>query len=270
MKRKTNLHFFDISSNIEELPENELFELKGGYSDGTIDGGDLEEVEVTPPDRDEPEDDWGTDDPWNDQEDPWDGQEGDWGDNDGGGSVDNTEDESSKDEGPWKRDSKGKIIATPTNRMTHNNDYPNTTLIMTEHKIEANDGTKITVYRVDTVVDTKTGEHRLPTQAEKSNCFGLAFADGNYWMGVDDKLTPNINEGNDLEKLIDKFYEKTVERDATVVLVDNGTIYHAGIINDDGTYTGKGGTSPEQTYDSIDDFRGELYTSGELVYYKQK
>lgn len=28
MKRKTNLHFFDISSNIEELPENELFELK--------------------------------------------------------------------------------------------------------------------------------------------------------------------------------------------------------------------------------------------------
>ncbi|WP_293925652.1 hypothetical protein [Sphingobacterium sp. UBA6320] len=70
MKRKTNLHFFDISSYIEELPENELFELKGGYSDGTIDGGDLEEVEITPPDRDEPEDDWGTDDAWDDQEDP--------------------------------------------------------------------------------------------------------------------------------------------------------------------------------------------------------
>lgn len=91
MKRKTNLHFFDISSNIEELPENELFEFKGGYSDGTIDGGDLEEVEITPPDRDEPEDDWGTDDPWDDQEDPWDEPEDDWEDHGGGG--DNNEEE---------------------------------------------------------------------------------------------------------------------------------------------------------------------------------
>lgn len=91
MERKTNLHFFDISSNIEELPENELFELKGGYSDGTIDGGDLEEVEITPPDRDEPEDDWGTDDPWDDQEDPWDEPEDDWEDHGGGG--DNNEEE---------------------------------------------------------------------------------------------------------------------------------------------------------------------------------
>jgi len=33
MKRRPILNFFDISSNVEELPKNELFKLKGGYSD---------------------------------------------------------------------------------------------------------------------------------------------------------------------------------------------------------------------------------------------
>ncbi|TYR31242.1 hypothetical protein FXV77_21350 [Sphingobacterium phlebotomi] len=79
MKRQPILDFFDISSNVEELPRNELFRLRGGYSDGTIDGGELPGVDVPPPpgspDPDDDPWDWGGDDP----HDGWDDENSDMG-----------------------------------------------------------------------------------------------------------------------------------------------------------------------------------------------
>lgn len=80
MRKSNTLDFFDISCDLEILPENELFKIKGGNSDidhweeiDPVDvireGNDEEEEEETP---------WDQDDSWENEE-PWDG---DWTDND--------------------------------------------------------------------------------------------------------------------------------------------------------------------------------------------
>lgn len=71
---KTNIDFFDVSSLLEEVSEQEALTLKGGDSDIAWEN-ELEEVEIVAPGGDEdwdpydPEDDWENewdDDPWED------------------------------------------------------------------------------------------------------------------------------------------------------------------------------------------------------------
>lgn len=84
MKRKQALNFFDISSNIRDLPKNELLTLKGGYSDIAW-WDEIDNVDVYPPDNSDPwggNDDfpWGGNDPWDD-----DSYDKDYWENIGGG-----------------------------------------------------------------------------------------------------------------------------------------------------------------------------------------
>ncbi|GHE28991.1 hypothetical protein [Sphingobacterium griseoflavum] len=90
MNRKPTLNFFNINDHIEDLPVNELFKLKGGNSDDTIDGGELEEVIIEPP-EDPWEDEWpdNEDDNWGEDEEPW--QEPDWWDDNETGGPDPAE-----------------------------------------------------------------------------------------------------------------------------------------------------------------------------------
>lgn len=83
MKRKPILNFFDISSNLEELPENELFVLKGGASDDEIKWeAEGPEIDVYPPGEEpedpeypEPEE---PEEPWDTEEPDWDGDSETW------------------------------------------------------------------------------------------------------------------------------------------------------------------------------------------------
>ncbi|WP_164122158.1 MULTISPECIES: hypothetical protein [Sphingobacterium] len=52
MKRNTVLNFFDISSDLEILPENELFKIKGGNSDIAWEN-ELDPIDIPPPDDNE-------------------------------------------------------------------------------------------------------------------------------------------------------------------------------------------------------------------------
>lgn len=103
MKRNVNLTFFDISSDLEELPENELFKLKGANSDD-IDGGELDEVVIDIPE----EDDDSEQDPWPGEEEeepyPWENEDPDYdndgtygGGGDGGADGDSDTDEDEKE-----------------------------------------------------------------------------------------------------------------------------------------------------------------------------
>lgn len=81
MKRRPILNFFDISSNLEELPENELFVLKGGNSDDEIkwevEGEEaLVEREVEGDPEPETEEPWEAEEPWETEEPGWDGDGG--------------------------------------------------------------------------------------------------------------------------------------------------------------------------------------------------
>ncbi|MGJ1193941.1 T6SS effector amidase Tae4 family protein [Sphingobacterium siyangense] len=93
MKRKPILNFFDIASEIDQLPENELFKLKGGDSDIAWET-EGPEIDVYPPEGSGDDDNWddGGDDDW---EDPWDdGNDEDFEDYDdlGDGGIDNNPD----------------------------------------------------------------------------------------------------------------------------------------------------------------------------------
>lgn len=67
MKRNTVLNFFDISSDLEVLPENELFKIKGGNSDIAY-WDEIDPVDVVGEGNDdEPEDNYEEDD-WYDEE----------------------------------------------------------------------------------------------------------------------------------------------------------------------------------------------------------
>ena len=96
MKRKPILNFFDIASDVDLLPENELFKLKGGDSDIAWET-EGPEIDVYPPDGGGDDDNWddggddGPEDPWDDE---WDE---DWdGDDHGDGGTDNDEEEQPK------------------------------------------------------------------------------------------------------------------------------------------------------------------------------
>ncbi|MFD2895627.1 hypothetical protein [Sphingobacterium arenae] len=178
------------------------------------------------------------------------------------------------DTDPWKRDANGNLIAIHTGISTSNSDY-GVTLIMDQVKVQLANGQEAIAYKVGMVYDPATQENRLPTDAEKANCFGQALLGGEYWFGVDDPNTPNVNEGVELEKVLGLYFEETTKDEASLVIVDHGSPYHAGIVNEDGSYTAKGGTGEEQTYGNEGAFRngpdGEgTYTDGEIKYYKLK
>lgn len=124
MKRKPILNFFDISCDVEDLPENELFQLNGGASDS--DGTEqepieLEEVVITAEQPDpEPEPDFPEDpeDPF-DTEDEW--EEPDWWDDSNGGSEENNEEEE-KDECTCSRSivGMGEGLTTDSTNLVNN------------------------------------------------------------------------------------------------------------------------------------------------------
>lgn len=249
-----------------------MFKIKGGNSDIAWEN-EMDPIDIPPPDGgdpdpgDDPGDDWG-DDPWDNE---WDE---DWDEDWGGGYDPGDTNPPPEDNNPttdFKRDNNGKIISRNTGNTTNNSNYPGVTLIMSEHIITTKDGTEITVYKVDLVFDQSINELREPTDAEKANCFGLAFLDGDFWLGIDNTNTSSIDESYSLETTLDTLYALCSPEEADVVVVSHGGLdYHAGIINDDGTITAKGGTAESETYDSIEDFRGDNYTDGVLKYYKKK
>ncbi|WP_164108021.1 MULTISPECIES: hypothetical protein [Sphingobacterium] len=70
MKRNTVLNFFDISSDLEILPENELFKIKGGNSDIAWEN-ELDPIDIPPPDDNEddyPEEEYSEETDWYDEE----------------------------------------------------------------------------------------------------------------------------------------------------------------------------------------------------------
>lgn len=85
MRKSNTLDFFDISSDLEVLPENELFKIKGGDSDIAWEN-EIDEVVISGDSDDDP---WGDDgnedpDPWNEypEDDYYDDSDGDWNDYD--------------------------------------------------------------------------------------------------------------------------------------------------------------------------------------------
>jgi|SRR5690606_5190763 len=85
MRKKTVLNFFDISSDVEELPKNELFKLKGGYSDVAWEN-EIEEIEILAPESEDESWEDGDDDDWH--YDDWDEYDDEfWNDYGGGGGT---------------------------------------------------------------------------------------------------------------------------------------------------------------------------------------
>lgn len=285
MRKNSELNFFDISSELEVLPKNELFRIKGGNSDVAW-TNEMDPVDVPPPsggnNNDDDDDPWGWDpdgpDDDGDNDDLLNSDMGGRSDTGGGGGggggytmpVITNPSNPSQSTDPFVRDSDGKIISTPTGRTTNNSAY-GVTLILEEHQITAKDGTVVTAYKVDLVFDPTINELRPATQAEKSNCFGLALLDGDFWFGIDDQITTNINESTGLETILNTYYETCSAEDASLIVCNNdGFNYHAGIIDVDGTITAKGGTSEQNAYNTVEEFRGTKYTDGDVIYYKLK
>lgn len=118
MKKNATLLFKRLSSETEEVLMDNLETLKGGGgSDDTVDGGDLDEVVITPdPDDDDippldpdPEPD---EDPFpdEDEENPWD--DGDWDDHGDGSETD--EQDNDEEETPCKKAKAAGAQATST------------------------------------------------------------------------------------------------------------------------------------------------------------
>ncbi|TYR31244.1 hypothetical protein FXV77_21360 [Sphingobacterium phlebotomi] len=298
MERQPILDFFDISSNVEELPRNELFRLRGGYSDGTIDGGELPGVDVPPPpgspDPDDDPWDWGGDDPHDGWEDD-NSDSGGWSDTGGGsggggGSISTpppANDDSSNDEDdtenndPWERDENGNIIGAKTGYEFLNDDYLITLedgtksgviLNLAEVKLQAN-GVEITVYEVQSVIDAEPNTPvRAPIESEKSNCFGYAVGDGQYWF--EDNPSTSNNEFSEFSKFVNAFYEPCSASEASLVVLDHGGPYHAGRVYHDSngniTYASKDGVGGVQIGYSESAFRGTSHIDGTAIYYKLK
>lgn len=174
---------------------------------------------------------------------------------------------------PWKRDSNGNITGTKTPNTFTSFDYESkgAILILDEVILEAN-GLTIKVHEVDLVIDPINHINRLPTESEKSNCFGWAVADGKYWF--EDNPTTSDNELNEFSKFVSAFYIECSPSEASIVVLDHGGPYHAGRVSHDSNgniqYEAKGGVGDVNTFQSESDFRGTEYLDGQSKYYKLK
>lgn len=277
MKRQPILDFFDISSNVEELPRNELFRLRGGYSDGTIDGGELPGVDVPPPPGiPDPDDDpWGWDRPdplddrlegdnsdsrgWSDT-----GGWSDYGGGSGGGGMPIYTPPPANDEGdtenndPWERDEDGNLVMTKTGEKSHidyryeGSQLDSIILYFDEVLIKDSNGNDIKAYKVSMYQDSEGAYHDnyddIPGHY-KSNCHG-------YAMGLDLWISDIENTGADgAYKTMMETYESSKD-DATVISFYHGSQLTHSIRTDPNTgevwsTTDHGVT---QHFNSMDDF----------------
>lgn len=290
MKRQPILDFFDISSNVEELPRNELFRLRGGYSDGTIDGGELPGVDVPPPpgspDPDDDPWDWGGDDPHDGWEDD-NSDSGGWSDTGGGsgggggGSIstppptnnDNDNDQGTQQNDPWERDEDGNIIMTVTDNQSHV-DYRSSSslpedmkvkVILEEVIIKVGDQ-DITAFRVKEVLDINGNIVTDNLEQYMSNCHGYAFGDGELWFNDafwsdQSGFDPTPNELGSFEDLLksDTLYKEVDKSEADYAVIwktEGGVEFlaHSAIVNSDGSYSQKSDTSKVHVVDSETDF----------------
>lgn len=156
-----------------------------------------------------------------------------------------------------------------------------------DHFSEGLQGSVKTVYmnqcgiRRDCVIDPVTGLPRSATGSESANCLGYALTGSTDFWVLDNPNTTGVN--NDEEKITNDFMINTLGYSVTtnkseanlVVVYSGGEGYHAGIVNSNGTYDAKGGTSPlvmgmtsEAQFLQPYGPNGPSYAGGTVVYYK--
>lgn len=189
---------------------------------------------------------------------------------------------------PWKKDANGNIIKTPTGRTLPDGSQPDVTvngekMIFREVTIETEDGTEITAYEVIEVRDSE-GNLKTIEDRHKSNCSGLAFADGEVWIFDSDlpgdETASFSNMLNSTDSNAPYSIVSKAEADFAIIWdtpAEGGTphIVHSGIVNSDGSYTSKNNNSGIVSNQTESQFNGrniqppgQDYVSS-TVYYKR-
>jgi hypothetical protein len=189
---------------------------------------------------------------------------------------------------PWKKGDDGKIVKTPTGKTLPNGDpykleFEDETLTFREVKIEAEDGTEIIAYEVTEVRDSE-GNLKTIEDRHKSNCTGLAVANGEVWI-FDSEIDGSTNETAAFESMLsstqsNSAYSIVSKAQADFAVIwdtdSNGNkhIVHSGIINSQGKYIHKSNQKGQITSETEDAFKDKHfqppnsnYTSS-IVYYK--
>lgn len=184
----------------------------------------------------------------------------------GGGSSSNLNND------PFLKNSNGKIIATPTGTYLHQNIGNGLTAYMKQVTLSTTNG-QIIAFEVVNVYDLQ-GNYLTLVAKYKSNCFGFALADGDYWF-LDNKAT-QLDEFAGFQNMIYSNYIECSEQEATLVIMYanfDGSAYHAGIRNPDGTYTAAngigGGAQTYSNYNAFSQVNG-YNTAGSPKFYKRK
>lgn len=190
------------------------------------------------------------------------------------------------DNDPWLRDTYGNIVTVnppvwPPEMFELG--YDGITLNMEKVYLKMADGTDVTAFKVVSVYDNNVT--RPPTIAERSNCFGLAFADGEYWFW-DPTSTVSNDEFADFAGILgpsnsNSIYEECSKSEATMAVIysDTGLTnpYHAGLYDPvTDTYIAKGGIGSSGSYVGETNFRvpnpndsnAPRYDVGEIKYYR--
>ncbi|SDD47557.1 hypothetical protein [Niabella drilacis] len=141
--------------------------------------------------------------------------------------------------GPWTRDSDGNIVAIPSDTYIIYEKY-DISLYMQQVTLTTTGGDVI-AYKVLSASDLNGNV--LPLDEKyMANCYGSAFADGDYWF-IDNEAT-QFDEFTGFTTMLSSYYESTTNlTEASLAIVYVGSQFsHAGQYNPTtGAFHGKGG-----------------------------
>jgi hypothetical protein len=189
---------------------------------------------------------------------------------------------------PWKKDVNGKIITTPTGKKNaqgenYSVDLPLERIILEEVTIKTANDKIITAYKTVGVKDWDGND--LPIlDRHRSNCTGLAFANGEVWI-FDSEIDSTTQEMSNFHTWLNNannFESSTSATGATFAVIwdtDNTTgeshIVHSGTIGTDGKFTSKESEKTVSSGQSYSDFVGvkmdaKTGITSTITYYKPK
>jgi hypothetical protein len=121
----------------------------------------------------------------------------------------------------FKRDASGKIKAEKTSKpfISGHGGAPGEKFVLEEYALELNDGSKITAFKSKGRIDPATGKI-VPDARMDSDCHGVTFTDGEYWIN-NDQVDQMLAGGGYMKTTTAKPGDVLVYRD------ENGEVVHS-------------------------------------------